>query len=99
MLFFRIGTALVIEGPVMICRQEASQRWPSATGQILFVTHSLRGGTSVRYAYEVGGQYVESSTGLLPHIKRAQLIQRFLCWIQDFLWLEFLKSYSSVILF
>jgi hypothetical protein len=57
----------------MIYRQEASQHWPSAPGQILFITHRLRGGTSVHYAYEVDGQYVESSTDLLPHIKRAQL--------------------------
>src|ERR1700694_5077870 len=73
LFFLVVGTALLLEAPVAIYRQEAAWDWQTAPGLILSVGHSFRGGTSVKYNYFVAGKIYESSSGDLPHISRARL--------------------------
>ncbi len=68
-----VGLALILEVPVTIYRQEAAWQWPSAQGQILSVSQSVRAGATVRYEYYVAGRRYEDSSGDLPHINRARL--------------------------
>src|SRR5262249_6677457 len=59
-----------LRGQLLSAAREALPSAHSPPGQLLLVAHTLRGGTSVRYAYEVCGHSV--STDFLPQIKRAQ---------------------------
>jgi hypothetical protein len=68
-----VGIALILEVPVTIYQQEAAWHWPSAPGQIVSVSRSVRSGTAVRYDYYVAGRHYEASSGNLPHINRARL--------------------------
>jgi Protein of unknown function (DUF3592) len=68
-----VGFALILEVPFTIYRQEAAWQWPSAQGQILSVSRSVRAGTAVRYDYYIAGRRYEDSTGNLPHINRTNL--------------------------
>jgi hypothetical protein len=68
-----VGIALIVEIPITIYRQEAAWHWPSAPGQILSVSRSVRSGTSVTYDYYVGDRLYEASSGNLPHINRSRL--------------------------
>jgi hypothetical protein len=64
---------MVLEALVATYRQEAAWHWPTAPGQILSVSHSGRGGASVKYRYGLGGRFYESSSADLPHLNRSQL--------------------------